>query len=223
MILVRHALYDAPENVACLLKVVTTRLFNLVSDHTFPSVPNASVASFATSFIRSSTGNPGRNTTKEVLNCLRILQRVLPVVFELEGDSSRLEMEVFWRRDAVSEEGQTRDEPTHVQFVIEDDEDDDDEHDEPLPGSSQKPPPKTAAVKKTLPSLAERLFSCLIDLLFCCGFTLPNKIQVDHYKINYVIWYAPLHLCSINRSNFFPKGERCRFYNRTWSQPDIRE
>ncbi|KAF7791241.1 hypothetical protein EIP86_002255 [Pleurotus ostreatoroseus] len=66
-------------------------------------------------------------------------------------------MEVFWRRDAVSEEGQTRDEPTHVQFVIEDDEDDDDEHDEPLPGSSQKPPPKTAAVKKTLPSLAERL------------------------------------------------------------------
>ena len=27
-----------------------------------------------------------------------------------------------------------------------------------------------------------------IDLLFCCGFTLPTKIQVDHHKINYVIW-----------------------------------
>jgi len=36
--------------------------------------------------------------------------------------------------------------------------------------------------------MAARLFSCLVDLLFCCGFTLPSKIQIDHYKINYTIW-----------------------------------
>lgn len=182
----RRAIYDAPENVATLIRVITSRLFNLVSDHTFPSPLNASVTSFATSFIRSSTGNNERNATKEVLNCLRVLQRVLPVVFELEGDSSRLEMEVFWKREIVPEEPQSIQEPSHAQFVIEDDDDDDDDHAEPRANPPQSIPP--TAVTRTLPSVAERLFSCLVDLLFCCGFTLPQKIQVDHYKINYVIW-----------------------------------
>ncbi len=50
--------------------------------------------------------------------------------------------------------------------------------------------------KKTLPSISDRLFSCLVDLLFCCGFTLSAKIQVDHHKINYVIWYAPSVICT---------------------------
>lgn len=50
-----------------------------------------------------------------------------------------------------------------------------------------------------MPSLGERLFSCIVDLLFCCGFTLPNKIQVDHYKINYVIWCAIVVLQSLER------------------------
>lgn len=183
----RRALYDAPENIATLIRVITSRLFNLVSDHTFPTPPNASMTSFATSFIRSSTGTQERNATKEVLNCLRVLQRVLPVVFELESDSSRLEMEVFWKREVIAEEPQASVEETRAQFVIEDEDEDDEEHVESPTGSSQKPPPKPQA-HKTLPSIADKLFSCLIDLLFCCGFTLPTKVQTDHYKINYVIW-----------------------------------
>ncbi|KIP06021.1 hypothetical protein PHLGIDRAFT_30681 [Phlebiopsis gigantea 11061_1 CR5-6] len=187
---VRRALYEAPENVATLIRAMTARLFNLVSDHTFPTPPTTStVSSFASSFIKSSTGNQDRNPTKEVLNCLRVLQRVLPVVFETESDASRMEMEIFWRREAVEEEGVVVEETSGPQFVIEDD----DDGEEPAPSS---PPPagpsqsRTSATKaqKTLPSIADRLFSCLIDLLFCCGFTLPTKIQVDHYKINYTIW-----------------------------------
>lgn len=184
----RRALYDAPENIATLIRVITSRLFNLVSDHTFPTPPSTSVTSFATSFIRSSTGTPERNTTKEVLNCLRVLQRVLPVVFELEGDSSRLEMEVFWKREEVVDQSQPVPESSHVQFVIEDEEEDDEDHAETPSTPAPKDTPKPTT--KTLPSMADRLFSCLVDLLFCCGFTLPNKIQVDHYKINYVIWYV---------------------------------
>ncbi|KAI0933902.1 hypothetical protein AcW1_005595 [Taiwanofungus camphoratus] len=182
---VRRALYDAPENVATLIRVITSRLFNLVSDHTFPSTSSTSVASFATSLIRTSTGSSPRSTTKEVLNCLRVLQRVLPVVFEREVETSKFEMDVLWKKEEV-EDSAMEERSTHgAQFVIDDDEDEEEDAREgssnPLPIPSRKP-------KQTLPSLAERLFSCLIDLLFCCGFTLPTKIQVDHYKINYVIW-----------------------------------
>ena len=189
----RRALYEAPENVATLIRVITTRLFNLVSDHTFPTPPAAaSVTSFASSFIKSSTGMQGRNATKEVLNCLRVLQRVLPVVFEVESDASRLEMEVFWRREAIAEGNTVSEESSKPQFVIEDEDDEGDEAESgaSTPGPSQ-PSAAQAKTTKMLPSLAERLFSCLIDLLFCCGFTLPTKIQVNHYKINYTIWYAP--------------------------------
>lgn len=120
-----------------------------------------------------------------------MLQRVLPVVFETEGESSRLEMEVFWKREVVEEEHQVSEEASKPQFVIEDDDDEGEEPSVPsTPGPSQSSPSQQPKTSKTLPSMAERLFSCLIDLLFCCGFTLPAKIQVDHYKINYTIWYA---------------------------------
>jgi len=180
--------------------VITSRLFNLVSDHTFPSAPTSYVPSFASSLIKG--GATERNATKEVLNCLRVLQRVLPVVFELESEPSVFEREVLWKRDVVvvvvpaaeAEEqggGQDHRERTEQtpQFVIEDDEDENDaESATPSVAASSPQIPSKQPNTTALPSIAERLFSCLVDLLFCCGFTLPAKLQVDHYKINYVIW-----------------------------------
>ncbi|KAK7023762.1 high-temperature-induced dauer-formation protein-domain-containing protein [Favolaschia claudopus] len=176
---IRRALLEAPENVATLIRVVTSRLFTLISDHTFPSAANASVAAFASSFIQAGTGASERSTTGQVLNCLRILQRVLPVVFEVEGEGSAFELEVLWKKEEVVED------PVEAsseapQFVIEDEDDSDGEIKESTPPVNKQ--------KKQLPSRGERLFSSIIDLLFCCGFTLPTKIQVDHHKINYVIW-----------------------------------
>ncbi|EIW60587.1 uncharacterized protein TRAVEDRAFT_119582 [Trametes versicolor FP-101664 SS1] len=199
---VRRALYEAPENVATLVRVITARLFNLVSDHTFPASP-ASVSSFASSLMRSGTGAAQeRNTTKEVLNCIRILQRVLPAVFEIESEPSRFELEVLWKRLPVREDasgvgpegGAAVDEASaQAQFVIEDEDESDEEGEGGAPKSAPRQQVQKSAepakAKETMPSIAERLFSCLIDLMFCCGFTLPTKIQVDHYKINYVIWY----------------------------------
>ncbi|KAI6038982.1 high-temperature-induced dauer-formation protein-domain-containing protein [Pisolithus marmoratus] len=178
---IRRAFLDAPENVATLVRVISSRLFNLVSDHTFPAQQSTtSVTSYASSLIKAATAE--RNATKEVLNCIRVLQRVLPVVFEVEGESNAFELEVLWKKVETDHEGGVRvDDP---QFVIED-EDDRSEHDEA--GSSLSAELK-ARTKQTLPSLAEKLFSCIMDLLFCCGFTLPTKIQVDHHKINYIIW-----------------------------------
>ncbi|KAJ7694128.1 high-temperature-induced dauer-formation protein-domain-containing protein [Mycena rosella] len=177
---IRRALLDAPENIATLIRVVTSRLFNLISDHTFPASTNASVAAFASSFIQAGTGSSERSTTKEVLNCLRILQRVLPVVFEVEGEGSAFELEVLWKKEVAVEDAVEAASQT-PQFVIEDDDDSDGE-------AKDSAAPVKPKERKQLPSLGERLFSSIIDLLFCCGFTLPTKIQVDHYKINYVIW-----------------------------------
>lgn len=185
MAVVKRALYEAPENVVTLIKVITSRLFNLVSDHTFPTNSNASMASFATSFIKSSTGTQERNTNKEVLNCIRVLQRVFPVVFEIEADTSKFEMEVLWKKEVVEDHHDVDETSRHPQFVIEDD---DDEEDQRAAGSSSHAHPSGVKSTKALPSVAEKLFTCLVDLLFCCGFTLPSKLQVDHYKINYTIW-----------------------------------
>ncbi|KAI6167118.1 high-temperature-induced dauer-formation protein-domain-containing protein [Pisolithus thermaeus] len=177
---IRRAFLDAPENAATLVRVVTSRLFNLVSDHTFPvEQTTTSVTSYASSLIKAATA--ARNPTKEVLNCVRILQRVLPVIFEVEGESNAFELEVLWKKVQIdSEDGLRVVEP---QFVIED-EDDHSEHE----AASSRSVESKAKTKQTLPSLGEKLFRCIMDLLFCCGFTLPTKIQVDHYKINYVIW-----------------------------------
>lgn len=184
---IRRALLEAPENVATLVRVICARLFNLVSDHTFPSSTNISVAYFTSSLLK--TGAAERNTTKEVLNCIRVLQRVLPVVFEIDSESSILEEEIFWKKEAVERRDSKEETEQVPQFVIEDDDEDAAEGEGGTGGSQPKrtSPHKTHHAK-TLPSLAERLFSCLVDLLFCCGFTLPSKIQVDHYKINYIIW-----------------------------------
>ena len=142
---------------------------------------NVSVAAYASSFIKSASATPERNTTKEVLNCLRILQRVLPVVFEAQGDSNTFESELLWKREAETEDGEPI---TESQFVIEDDENESDQEGNTVKPSTAKP--KT----RWLPSLGEKLLTSITDLLFCCGFTLPKTIQVDHHKINYVIWYV---------------------------------
>jgi hypothetical protein len=190
-VIVRRALLDAPENVATLIRVVTARLFTLMSDHTFPSSTNASVTAFASSFMKTGSGSSVGNTTKEVLNCLRILQRVLPVIFEVEGESNAFELELLWKKQEIEEDNnlgnlETSESP---QFVIEDDDDDSDGERDEVVVTSAKP-----KAKKQLPSLGEKLFGSIVDLLFCCGFTLPTKIQVDHHKINYVIWCVIYYL-----------------------------
>jgi len=141
------------------------------------------VTAFASSFMKTGAASE-RNTTKEVLNCLRILQRVLPVVFEIDGESNAFELGVLWKKMEVKEEEDidATKSPETPQFVIEDEEDSDGERAEASPKT------KTTKPKKQLPSLGEKLFSAIIDLLFCCGFTIPTSVQVDHYKINYVIW-----------------------------------
>lgn len=114
-----------------------------------------------------------------------------------ESDNALLEQKIMWTRDTEFEGDGSRPEVADEssQFVIADDEDEDGVVPASENASSSPATPGPGAAqnsnsKSTRPTLAERLISCAIDLLFCCGFTLPSKIQVDHHKINYVIWYV---------------------------------
>jgi High-temperature-induced dauer-formation protein len=116
---VRRALVEAPENIAMLIRVITSRLFNFKSDHTFPSTPENFVTSFASSLISGCATE--RNTTKEVLNCIGVLQCVFPVIFELESKPSVLETEILWKKDIVEGQNLREQAEQTPQFVIEDD------------------------------------------------------------------------------------------------------
>ena len=123
------------------------------------------------------------------------------MIFEVQGESNVFETELLWKREEVDEMAEEA--GNEPQFVIED-EDEDQERDSRLEDSQP-------SAKKQLPSLGERLFGAVIDLMFCCGFTLPTKIQVDHHKINYLIWYVSTSLTTTSRS-FGCKGERHWLY-----------
>ena len=179
--------------MASLIRFLSTRLFDMITNPAFPSPPESKATAFATNFIKNAATTAGmatssqRDLTKETLNCLRVLQRVLPVVFEPEFDA--FEKNIMWKREVVGDAVSSED--ARPQFVIDDEEDEEEAvaSGSPLsPNTRSKSSDSSQPQQKTAPSLAERLISCTFDLLFCCGFTLANKIQTEDDKINYVIW-----------------------------------
>jgi len=143
--------------------------------------------------MKSATNVSNRSATKEVLNCVRVLQRVLPVVFEVEGEGNAFETEILWKEVEIPDEEALEGETP--QFIIEDDDDDSEDGEETDAAAADTSAGKK---KRTMPSLGQKLFTSLFDLLFCCGFTIPTKLQKDHHKINYVIWYV-VSSCTLDR------------------------
>ena len=183
----------------------------MLTDPAFPTPAESKASSFATSFMKNAgmASSSQRDLTKEALNCLRVLERILPVVFEPEFDA--FEKKIMWTREAV--EGTTVAETdAQPQFVIDDEEEEEDAvaAGSPLsPNTRSKSSDSSQPPPKTKPSLAEQLISCSIDLLFCCGFTLPTKIQVEDYKVNYVIWCVYLyHVRGLSLCSCLVQGRR---------------
>lgn len=178
-----------PDNVATLMRYLIHKLSTLLGDHTFPSPPPSISSTFNP---LNSLPSSARNPTKEVLNCIRVLSRILPVLFGLE--IGPWEEEILWKKESimpqvahVTGDHTVPQNATEPQFVIEDE--DDDENTTLVPpmtasqqGNTSRPSPKEG------PSLAERLINTLVDLLFCCGFTMPMRSQIDHHKIQHIIW-----------------------------------
>lgn len=151
---VRQTLIAQPANLASLLTYLAHHLFSLLHSELFPSTGRA----------------PAQDTTREALNCLRVLGRIVVIVYEAEGvareggvsGGEAFAREHLWARQTVRKEGKPEE-----QFTITDS-DDEGEGSDPLSKLDDT---------EVLPSLADRLFQCTIDLLFCAGFTLPSSVQ----------------------------------------------
>lgn len=178
----RHALQHNPANLATLTTHLAHRLFTLVPDPRFPPAPDLCA---------------------HALSCLRVLGTVLAVVYEAEGDTpgDSFAATHLWARHKAPASSHS-----DTQFTLADSDDDDAELDAgarafkatlghpPAPASPisdplTQPPddtPRPQQPDEYLPSLAERLFSCAIDLLFCAGFTLPQSVngEDEDDKIN---------------------------------------
>lgn len=160
------------------------------------------------------SGSEARDPTKELLNCLRVLGRVLPLVYESEGS---FEEELLWTRRAKPTQSPVQhQEPEEPQFVIqEEDSDDEDAVPKPSTQSASGPSAETRPSPEDLePALASRLLSAAIDLMFCCGLTMPTKIQVGHQKFNHTIWQVELASRLYNYPNFASlqgEGSRVNF------------
>lgn len=181
-------------------------------------------------------------STDEALNCLRVLGRVLVVVYEME-DPTWANTNLWARKPRGSVDlrdfpGSRHDEPPadlaieDDQFTLGDDDDEDaDEGARAFKASVGRPRKASTATQKSqaeenggdtdengtlrdplanpgpaaeadeeqnvakhedlVPSLAERLFSCTVDLLFCAGFSVPESVRGEDHdgdKVNYVIW-----------------------------------
>lgn len=134
------------QNLENLIVAVCTRLFQLHGNLAFP--------------------HPEVAPAKELLNCLRILTRTFPFIYEQRSDREIREWEekLFWSMDMMSLGEQSPPAQTP-------------EHSESRRSSDNEVP--------RLRTLGQRLVDTAFDLLFYCGFTVPscsgNRCKVVHY------------------------------------------
>ena len=155
---IRRARDSSPKNIATLILNLTAQLFSLRHHRTFP--------------------NPDAAPEKQALNCIRVLTRVLPFVYEdekLDGWEDKL----FWKKRR-----RWRDwDKAEVLF----DETPKEQNEEPKGDRYEE-----------LKPLAEELIDTLVDLLFFVGFTVPPTDR-SKKKVSYAIWQKGVG-CTITMS-----------------------
>ena len=108
---------------------------------------------------------------KHALNCIRVLTRILPFLYEADH-LEVWEDKFFWQaRKKLSSKGRAK--KTEILF------------DESQADEITKPEPKE--LYEDARPLGEEMVDVLIDLLFCTGFSLPHNSQLRN-KITYAIW-----------------------------------
>jgi hypothetical protein len=147
---VRRTRDNALENLESLIQAVTNRLF-MLRHH--PSFPEPEIA-------------PDR----EALNCLRVLTRILPFIYEKES-LQQWEDQLFWA---------PRRKPTRKSSIA----------NEILFDGVQdvQPKPPVEEFEDAKP-LAEELIDTLLDLLFFSDLTVP-KAPHGKPKVTYAIWQS---------------------------------
>lgn len=149
---IRRTRDNALENLETLLLAVTSRLF-VLRHH--PSFPDPEIA-----------------PERDALNCIRILTRILPYLYESDG-LQEWEQRFFWG----TRRKRTRQAAIANEVLFDEGEDEE----------QAKPRPVDEWVE-TRP-LAEELIDTLVDLLFFSDFT-SAKQQHGKPKVTYAIWQS---------------------------------
>ncbi|KPI35290.1 Ubp5-interacting protein [Cyphellophora attinorum] len=158
-------------NLETLLLAVTSRL-NALKNH--PSFPDPELA-------------PDRH----VLNCIRVLTRVLPYVYESD-QLSEWEERFFW----TGRRRKTRKAQLAGEVLFDESHDGDDVQ---IPSEDDYEDAKP---------LAEELIDNLLDLLFTVGFTIPHIPQAKS-KVTYAIWQSGVGSKTSIGSNKELESNRC--------------
>ncbi|KAK8229069.1 high-temperature-induced dauer-formation protein-domain-containing protein [Phyllosticta capitalensis] len=149
---IRRTRDNAVANLETLILAVTSRLCVLRNHPSFP--------------------DPELAPERDALNCIRILTRILPFVYEADHLEA-WEDKFFWgARRKRSRRGQL-----NRSEVLFDESNPDDAQTDQAPDFEEAKP------------LAEELIDTLVDLLFFADFTLP-KAQPGKGKVTYAIWQS---------------------------------
>lgn len=141
---------QALENLETLILAVTSRLFVLRHHPSFP--------------------DPEFAPERDALNCIRVLTRVLPYIYEKES-LDPWEERFFW--------GQRRKRTRNASIAT-----------EVIFDGANDEQPKTPVVEyEDARPLAEELIDTLIDLLFFSDLTVPKQPH-GKPKVNYAIWQS---------------------------------
>jgi hypothetical protein len=145
-------------NLETLILVLTSRLFALRNHPGFP--------------------NPETAPEKDALNCIRVLTRILPYIYEADN-LEQWEEKFFWgARRKRARKGQ----PLKTEIMFDES---NPEADDPKAEVPEVPQEEFEDAKP----LAEELIDTLADMLFFSGFTLPTMQRLGtKTKVNYTIW-----------------------------------
>ncbi|KAF9120770.1 hypothetical protein BGW39_011109 [Mortierella sp. 14UC] len=151
---IRRVRDEARENLECLIDKIIGRLFSLCDSPQFltPEAP-----------------------ASQLLNCVRVLTRLFPFVFESDEFVS-WEERYFWTPRSKGVSGQGRPNVSHT-----------DESDRPSGTESHSSSSSTSHPDSKETLQGRRLIKTLLDLLFTSGFTLPTALESKN-RVSYVIW-----------------------------------
>ncbi|EHK25999.1 uncharacterized protein TRIVIDRAFT_73445 [Trichoderma virens Gv29-8] len=151
---IRRTRDNALENIETLIQALTTRVFTLRHHPSFP--------------------DPDHAPERDILNCIRVLTRILPYLYEKES-LGPWEEQFLWTPRRIK--GRTP--KAEVLF------------DEAQEG--KEPVQSSAETNENLKPLAEELIDTLVDLLFFSDFTLPRQPngQSKTLKYNPASWRVP--------------------------------
>ncbi|KAJ5350366.1 hypothetical protein N7541_008093 [Penicillium brevicompactum] len=172
--------WELPESTEDVFSLFTPADIRRTRDHALPNFQTLILA--VTSRL-----------TRDVLNCIRILTRLLPYVYEAEHLEG-WEENFFWaRRRRMARRAQISGE------VLFDEAQPEDQEGEPSPRSDDY---------EDVKPLAEELIDTLIDLLFFADFTIP-RLPTAKSKVSYSIWQSGVGCNTAMGSSKAYESNRC--------------